>query len=89
MSRMESTTNVAGDPPERALILRLWREGDGTGAVWRCSVEDLRTKQRRGFSSLADLFPFLDLLTHDFESAQLLDVTRKPATESQARAPHR
>lgn len=75
---MERLTPGATEPSERAVILRLWREGDGTAAVWRCSVEDLRTRQKRGFSSLAELFRFLDLLTHDSESA-LLGASRNPA----------
>lgn len=44
------------------LILRMWREG-GKDAPWRCSVEDPRSKQRRGFSTLAELLPFLQGLT--------------------------
>jgi hypothetical protein len=83
---MGEATTGAGDPPERALMLRLWREGDGVGAVWRCSVEDPRTKQRRGFSSIAELIPFLDLFTRGFESVSLPDVSRKAETETQARA---
>lgn len=46
------------------LILRLWRDG-GEAEPWRCSVEDTVSRQRRGFSSLADLMPFLITLTAD------------------------
>jgi hypothetical protein len=69
------------------LILRLGREGAGANTVCRWSVEDPRAKQRRGFSSLAELFPFLDLLTHGFESASLLDISGNPTTEAQAPQP--
>ncbi len=83
---MERVTTGTGDPAERALILRLWREGEGAGGVWRCSVEDPRTKQRRGFASLAELLPFLDRLTCDFESAPLLDASGESAKQIQVRA---
>ncbi|MFI5166787.1 MAG: hypothetical protein ACHQQS_09230 [Thermoanaerobaculales bacterium] len=77
----------AGAQLEQTLILRLWREGTGATTVWRCSVEDPRTKQRRGFSSLAELFPFLDLLTRGFESASLLDASEKTTTETKTQVP--
>lgn len=47
----------------RTLILRLWREGNTADAPWRCSVEDPLSRHRRGFSTLAGLVPFLQLLT--------------------------
>lgn len=84
---MNGATDSTGDSPERALVLRLWREGEGNGAVWRCSVEDPRTKQRRGFPSLAELLSFLDLLTHRAESASLFDAPGSLAAETRGRAP--
>lgn len=46
----------------RVFVLRLWHEtgGDGTGApVWRCSLEDPATGQRRGFASPHGLAGYL------------------------------
>jgi hypothetical protein len=46
----------------RAYILRLWQErpvSSDRSAVWRFSVEDPRTGQRRGFGSLEELMAFL------------------------------
>jgi hypothetical protein len=54
-------------------LLRLWREDDGGGghredaepdqaggkAVWRASLESVRTGERRSFASLEELFDFL------------------------------
>lgn len=58
---------MASEDPDRAdsrtLILRLWRDGSNADAPWRCSVEDPRSRHRRGFSTLAELVPFLQLLT--------------------------
>jgi hypothetical protein len=43
-------------------LLRAWRErpaSPGHPAVWRFSLEDVRTRQRRGFGSLEGLVAFL------------------------------
>jgi len=53
----------SGEISEWTLVLRLWREGSGRDAVWRCSVGDPASKQRRGFSTLSELTSFLQLLT--------------------------
>ncbi|MDD5562875.1 MAG: hypothetical protein PHQ91_04105 [Thermoanaerobaculaceae bacterium] len=60
---MNELTTGAAASLETTLILRLWREGEGSGAVWRCSVEDPSSQQRRGFGTLTELLPFLQLLT--------------------------
>lgn len=42
----------------RAYILRVWQErppSEDRPAVWRYSLEDTRTRRRRGFASLDDL----------------------------------
>jgi hypothetical protein len=84
---MERSTPAAGGRSERAFILRIWREGEASGTVWRCSVEDPRTLQRRGFSSLGELLHFLELLTRDFETASLFDNSGKPERETKSRVP--
>lgn len=46
-----------GVPAYRSFLLRCWEECDERGErrVWRFSLEDSRTRQRRGFASLAEL----------------------------------
>jgi hypothetical protein len=45
----------------RAYLLRLWRaDGDDGRPVWRASLEDARTGERRGFADLARLLTFLE-----------------------------
>ena len=46
----------------RTFVLRLWQERPaslGRPAVWRFSLEDIRSRQRRGFASLEGLMAFL------------------------------
>ena len=57
------TSETSNGRDGATLILRLWREGDDA-EPWRCSVEDPLSRQRRGFSSLAELVPFLQTLTN-------------------------
>lgn len=65
---------MTSEDPDRAdtrtLILRLWRDSDTADAPWRCSVEDPLSRHRRGFSTLADLVPFLQLFTASREQRQ-------------------
>jgi hypothetical protein len=42
-----------------AYLLCLWRVSDGGVTAWRASLENARTGQRKGFTSLDDLFRFL------------------------------
>ena len=47
-----------------AYILRLWQERAASPAhpaVWRFSLEDTHTRQRRGFGDLAGLVEFLQV----------------------------
>ena len=44
---------------ESLYVLRLWRDGDQPDA-WRASLEDLRSKEQRLFTSFGDLYRFLD-----------------------------
>jgi len=42
-----------------AYMLRLWQaKGEGE-PLWRASLEDVRTGERRGFASLEELFAYL------------------------------
>jgi len=51
------------NPPKRFLyLLTMWQErptSPAHPAVWRFSLEDTRTRQRRGFGSLEGLMAFL------------------------------
>ena len=42
-----------------AYLLRLWRIGKGEGAVWRASLQDVRTGERVGFPGLEEAVAFL------------------------------
>lgn len=46
-----------GTPQYRTYLLRCWEECAANGAekFWRFSLEDTRTGQRRGYSSLSEL----------------------------------
>ena len=57
----------------RVYLLRSWREGhhpSGALPVWRFSLEDPTTRQRRGFATLEDLMSFL---AAEMEMCTLLD----------------
>jgi hypothetical protein len=56
-----------------AYLLRLWRVVSDDGAhspVWRASVEDPHTGQRRGFADLDRLYDFLRQETEGVADAQ-------------------
>jgi len=44
----------------RSYLLRLWQTSDGDREVWRASLENPSTRERRGFGSLKELYDFLD-----------------------------
>jgi hypothetical protein len=43
----------------RAYLLRLWRIEDGEKAIWRASLQDVRTGQRLGFADLDEAIAHL------------------------------
>lgn len=45
-----------------SFLLRVWRAGDGDQPEWRASLEDTCTGERRGFSSLEELWAFIQKL---------------------------
>ena len=55
------------EPPRyRAYLLRFWEERDrasGHRVAWRFSLEDVHTRERRGFASLEALVAFLEAQT--------------------------
>ena len=46
-------------PRYQAYLLRLWLAGDDDTAVWRASLEDPHTGERRGFADVSSLLAFL------------------------------
>ena len=44
----------------RSYLLRLWQADLGGEAVWRASLQNPHTHERRGFANLADLVTFLE-----------------------------
>ncbi len=42
-----------------AYMLRIWLVRDDRQLLWRASVENAQTGERRGFASLDDLFEYL------------------------------
>ncbi len=43
----------------RSYLLRLWRVQSQDQSLWRASLEDALTGERRGFAALDDLFAYL------------------------------
>ena len=41
-------------------LMRLWESSGKGEPVWRASLEDPRTGERKGFACLVDLFAFLE-----------------------------
>jgi hypothetical protein len=48
----------AGEP-YFSYLLRLWLVENREGFLWRCSVENVQTGERKGFASLESLCNFL------------------------------
>ena len=46
-------------------LLRLWQAGDAGNPVWRASLEDPHTRERKGFANLPALFAFLEAQTEE------------------------
>jgi hypothetical protein len=53
------------EPRYLAFMLRLWQVRDNGEMVWRASLEDPHTGERRGFASLEMLVAFLREQTRD------------------------
>jgi hypothetical protein len=46
-----------------SFLLRLWQVTSRQNVVWRVSLENVRTGERRDFADLASLFAFLEAET--------------------------
>lgn len=62
----------------QSYLLRLWAAGEEENTIWRASLEDPLTGQRRGFASLDDLFDFLRQQTRGSD-----DIERRMNEQSQ------
>jgi len=63
-----------------ALLLRFWRVDSGSQSVWRASLEDAHTGERRGFSDLPALQVFLQTLL-EAHSGDEAETARPPCAE--------
>ena len=54
---------TSDDSGYRAYLVRLWQTHRGGQVMWRASVEDTRSGERRAFPDLAHLFAFLEEVT--------------------------
>lgn len=50
-------------PASHAYLLRLWPARSAGTLVWRASITNVQTGERRGFADLASLFAFLKAQT--------------------------
>lgn len=51
-----------------AFLLRLWCVTEEDGVVWRASLEDAHTGERKGFADLKILSEFLEKQIRDVEA---------------------
>ena len=60
--RRESNESAMSEKPRRYLsyLLRLWQASSHGELVWRASLEDPHTGERRGFACLAELVACLE-----------------------------
>jgi hypothetical protein len=55
----ETGAEMKGAPScYQAYLLRLWRVADGEKAIWRASLQDVRTSQRLGFARPNETYVF-------------------------------
>lgn len=59
MHRVHITAMTSEQQGYVAYLLRLWQVNSGASTVWRASLDDPRTGERKGFADLASLFTFL------------------------------
>ena len=62
------TAMTTQEPRYLAYMLRLWQVRDNEEMLWRASLEDPHTGERRGFASLEMLCAFLQEQTRDDEN---------------------
>jgi hypothetical protein len=57
-----SHASAMSEKPRRYLsyLLRLWEASSGGELVWRASLEDPHTGERRGFAGLGELIAYLE-----------------------------
>ncbi len=56
-----------------AYLLRLWRVNTGRATLWRASLEDSRTSERKGFADLRGLLAFLEEQTNDIQQRDVCE----------------
>lgn len=63
----------------RSYLLRLWSTGAAGQQIWRASLEDVQSGERRGFANLEQLFVFLMEQTEHSGAAVDAQSTVEPA----------
>lgn len=56
---MDNTPSTGAPPRYRSYVLRLWEVDSAGQRVWRASLQDANSGERRGFADLAALTAFL------------------------------
>ncbi len=62
------TDTVNSNQTYRAWLVRTWPVGSDDRTIWRASVEDAHTGERRAFADLPALFAFLEEVTLTVEA---------------------
>lgn len=65
-------------------LLRLWQAGNGDTPEWRIVLEDVRTRERHSFASVAQLAAFLDVQTSGGASSGGVPPTSQMAGDESA-----
>ena len=60
-------------------LVRLWATGANGQPVWRASLEDVQSGERRGFANLEQLFVFLMEQTEQAGEASAAQSSAEPA----------
>jgi hypothetical protein len=60
-----------------SFLLRVWRVRQNEHFVWRASLEDTRTGERRGFANLEELVKFLRVQIREKDTKQTDSRTQK------------
>ena len=63
----------------RSYLMRLWATGVTNQQVWRASLEDVQSGERRGFANLEQLFVFLMEQTEQGGQASAAQSSAEPA----------
>ena len=70
----------------RSYLLRIWQAPVEGELVWRASLQSPRTRERRGFANMKDLFTFLESEVGDaVQGSKALDADGKGGDDRERR----